>query len=152
MDLSVRLAEPEDDVALVALATGARASTREQRGGSALLGDLGLDGDITSPRTESLDDSAAVWCASIDDVVIGYLAAELDRTTRVVTIREVWVESEAREVGAGEALVSAALAWAIAEGATAVDAFALPGARSVKNLYERLGLTARAITVRRDLA
>lgn len=151
MDPVVRLAEPEDDSALVDLATAARRSAVGQRGGAALLGDLGLAGDVTSPRIESLDDASAVWVATIDGVVIGYVTAELDRTSRVVTISEIWVDDEAREVGAGEGLVTAAMAWAIAEGATAIDAYALPGARSVKNLYERLGLTARLITVRREL-
>ena len=151
MDAVIRPAEPADDQSLVELAAAARRSARGQRGGAALLADLGLDGEIVSPRVESLDDSTCVWAATIDDVVVGYLTADLDRTMRIVTIREVWVEEGAREIGAGEGLVSAALAWAITEGASAVDAYALPGARSVKNLYERLGLTARVITVRREL-
>ena len=151
MRVDVRPADRVDIAVLVPLADQARRSVRTERGGAALLADLGLDGDVVSPRVDSPDDSTCVWSATIDDVVVGYLTAELDRTTRVVTIREVWVEDGAREIGAGEGLVSAALAWAITEGANAVDAYALPGARSVKNLYERLGLTARVITVRRDL-
>lgn len=142
MELSCRLAEASDDGAVEALRAQARAVVAGQRGGMALLSDL----DSTHQSGVAM-----VWCAVIDGLVVGYLRAELVPDPPTVFIREIWVEPDAREVGAGESLVGAALAWAIAEEATAVDAWALPGGRELKNLFERMGLTARLLTVRREL-
>ena len=132
----------------------ARAWARGERGGAALLVDLGVGGDGVDVSTWiDGDRSWFVGIASIDDVPVGYVVGRWTDGVdeRVATVREVWVDPEARRVGAGEALLSAAIAWAIAEDAVAIDAFALPGARESKNLFERLGLTARCLTVRRSL-
>ena len=63
----------------------------------------------------------------------------------------VFVDPRARDVGVGEALIGAATTWALASGCVGLDGLALPGDRHTKNLYERSGLTARLITVHRDL-
>jgi len=143
MELTCRPARPGDGDAVETLRGHAREAVEGQRGGAALLAEI--DGASAVGQT-------MVWCAAIDDLIVGYVRAILQRDgSTTVFIREVWVEPEAREVGAGEALVSAALAWAIAEGASAIDAWALPGSRELKNLFERMGLTARLLTVRREL-
>lgn len=154
MQLVVRPATGVDLEMLVGLAERARSAVVTERGGAAMLQDLGLIGDGSDRLARVLEDPASMlWCAEIDGLVVGYLVASLrgEDDARVVSVRELWVEPEAREVGAGEELVSAAVAWAIAEDATAIDAHALPGARATKNLFERLGLTARLLTVRRNL-
>ena len=153
MEPSVRTATDADLETLVGLATRARSVVVEERGGRAVLDDLGLTDDPSRDLRRSLaDPDTIIWCASIDSVDLGYLVATLPSgTPRVAFVRELWVDTEAREVGVGEALVTAAIAWAIAEEAEAIDAWALPGARATKNLFERLGLTARLLTVRRAL-
>lgn len=134
------------DLQLIApLRSDARSAVSSERGGAALLADLASSDDDSG--------SDVAWCATLDDVPIGHLVARVAGVgdARVVTIRELWVDPEARGIGAGEGLVSAALAWALAEEAMAIDAYALPGSRETKNLFERLGLTARLLTVRRSL-
>lgn len=70
---------------------------------------------------------------------------------QVATIEQVFVTRDARNLGVGDALVSATLAWAQQQKLTALDALALPGDRETKNLYERSGLVARLITVTKKL-
>lgn len=154
MEPRVRLVESGDLDEIVTLAVRGRASVVAERGGAALLVDLGLPVDGSDIADSIVDPDRMVWCATLEDVPVGHLKAlRCDGPAgRVVVVEELWVEPEAREVGAGESLLSAALAWAIAEEASAIDAYALPGARGAKNLFERMGMTARLLTVRRELA
>jgi ribosomal protein S18 acetylase RimI-like enzyme len=142
MEVSCRPVDVSDADVLGALREQARRAIADQRGGAALLAEI----DTNDPDGETM-----VWCATIDDVVVGYLQAVMVGDPTTVFIREIWVEPAAREVGAGESLLGAALAWAIAEDAECVDAWALPGSRELKNLFERMGLTTRLLTVRREL-
>jgi len=48
-------------------------------------------------------------------------------------------------------LVAWLVSWAEQAGCIGIDAFALPGDRAVKNLFERSGLVARAILVHKRL-
>ncbi|MFM8794420.1 MAG: GNAT family N-acetyltransferase [Acidimicrobiales bacterium] len=66
-------------------------------------------------------------------------------------IVHVFVEPWARGVGVGDSLMAALLHEAAGCGATAVNGSALPGDRSMKNLFERNGLVAREILVERRL-
>jgi ribosomal protein S18 acetylase RimI-like enzyme len=85
------------------------------------------------------------WVAVIDEVVVGYLAADVDG--EVLVVRDVYVDPQAREVGFGDELLAAAMAHGREAGARLLEAEALPGDRDTKNLYERAGVTARLITV-----
>ena len=69
----------------------------------------------------------------------------------VARIDQVFVDADARELGFGDALVAAAMAWGREVGAELVEAETLPGDRNLKNLYERAGVTARLITVSKRL-
>jgi ribosomal protein S18 acetylase RimI-like enzyme len=91
-----------------------------------------------------------VWLAHIDDVVVGYLVADLG-DDHIVRIDQVWVTPEARELGFGDALLDAAIEGARGRGAVAVEGQALPGDRQTKNLYERAGIVARLITTYRAI-
>jgi GNAT superfamily N-acetyltransferase len=70
----------------------------------------------------------------------------------VAVIDSVHVYEGARELGLGDDLVEWALGWARHHRATSVESWALPGDRDTKNLFERNGLTARLITVSRELS
>ena len=93
---------------------------------------------------------ADVWVAHIDDVVVGYMVAELGEDL-IVRIDQLWVTPLAREVGFGDALLEHAIASARERGAIGVEGESLPGDRQTKNLYERAGIVARLITTYRDL-
>lgn len=66
-------------------------------------------------------------------------------------VSHVFVEPPAREVGIGDALLQHVLHTLAAAGATWISAQALPGDRSMKNLFERHGLVAQTITVGKAL-
>jgi GNAT superfamily N-acetyltransferase len=104
-------------------------------------------------RSALNDVDTMVWCGVWEGAVVGYSIARtsLEGDAAVVTITDLYTTPQARDVGIGEVLLETAIAWAIGIDAAAIDAHALPGARESKNLFERLGLTARLITVRRNL-
>ena len=62
-----------------------------------------------------------------------------------------YVETLARGVGVGSALMTSAVEWAAMRGCAEVDALALPGDRSTKQRLEAAGFTARLLTLSRRL-
>lgn len=99
------------------------------------------------------DGAMFVLVGCIDSVVMGYLVARRSGQSKnqTATIEQVFVTRDARNLGVGDALVSATLILAQEQKFSAVDALALPGDRETKNLYERSGLVARLITVTKKL-
>lgn len=150
MDAGVRRAGPGDITALIELEDEARAAANLLRGGARLLAD---HPPISAAWDDWLvDGRRAVWIALIDAVPVGYLALELAAEAGGVgRIVQVFVTPGGRELGLGEELVEAAIQALVADGASAVDAVALPGDRLTKNLFERAGLVARMIVVSRPL-
>jgi GNAT superfamily N-acetyltransferase len=100
------------------------------------------------------DHAALVLVGTIDGSVVGYAVAvteQLRTGDRLGIVTDVYVESEAREVGVGEALLDRVVAWCDEAGCIGIDALALPGNRETKNFFESFGFTARAIVVHRRL-
>lgn len=67
-------------------------------------------------------------------------------------VSHVFIEQPAREVGIGDALMRHVLKILTEFGAEWIGAQALPGDRSMKNLFERHGLVAQTITVGKSLS
>ncbi|MEZ5216899.1 MAG: GNAT family N-acetyltransferase [Ilumatobacteraceae bacterium] len=172
----VRPAGPSDLAAIVALVTLARTSIVDARGGLQLLADHPApnDDDVAvaleaSAAADSADDAVhasadavhadvepagvrpgpVVLIGEYEGVPVGILAARL--VGQIIRIDLVYVEPEFRELGLGDGLLAAAMETGRRRGALAVEATALPGDRETKNLYERAGVKARAITVHRAL-
>ena len=61
------------------------------------------------------------------------------------------METGARGVGVGTALMEAAVDWCTESGCADVDALALPGDRTTKQRLEAAGFTARLLTLSRRL-
>ena len=148
MDVAVRPAVAADGPAVAHLEGEARAAVAEQRGGPELLAGCPTL-DATGWQDRFAADGWRTLVGTIDDVVVGFAAVRRAGTT--ATISHLYVTPEAREVGIGEAIVEDLLAWAPSAGAIALEATALPGDRETKNLFERVGMKARAITVSRRL-
>ncbi len=146
IDPLVRSATIDDADQLRLLELEAHEALVDQRGGDRWLAEHPLIGDGWIERCSNAD----VFVGTIDDVVIGYLVAELGADA-IVRIDQVWVTPEARELGFGDELLATAIASASARGAVAVEGQALPGDRHTKNLYERAGIVARLITTFRWL-
>jgi ribosomal protein S18 acetylase RimI-like enzyme len=147
IDPTIRRCRVDADVAqLELLEREAREALVGQRGGDRWLVEHPPIGAEWSERCSSTD----VWIAHIDDVVVGYMVAELGADL-IVRIDQVWVTPMAREVGFGDALLEQAIGSARERGAIAVEGESLPGDRQTKNLYERAGIVARLITTYREL-
>jgi ribosomal protein S18 acetylase RimI-like enzyme len=148
IDPTVRRCTGDDgDVAQLGdLEVEAREALVDQRGGARWLVEHPVVGDAWRARCTESD----VWLAHIDEVVVGYMVADLGDDA-IVRIDQVWVTPQARELGFGDGLLEAAIASARERGAGAVEGQALPGDRQTKNLYERAGIVARLITTYREL-
>jgi GNAT superfamily N-acetyltransferase len=149
IDPTVRLADRHDadDVAQLVLLEGeARAALEGQRGGERWL----IEHPAIGERWADRCDTADVWVGHMDDVVVGYMVAQLG-SDFIIRVDQVWVTPAARELGFGDALLAAAIADARERGAVAVEGQALPGDRHTKNLYERAGIVARLITTYKPL-
>lgn len=174
---SARPAREEDLARCAELVAEARAAAGVQRGGSLLLAAgtaTGGRGDTTAvmARTAVLtraagDPLAAIrpWMAATPDrlllagvfcdVVVGVAAGRIEPArpgaAPIGLVDCCYVEPDAREVGVGSALVAALLAWFSERGCGGVDAVALPGDRSTKQLFEAAGLSARLLVLHRPL-
>lgn len=142
IDPVVRVARADDAAEVAALSTVARAALVEQRGGPRWLDEHPEHADWKAFIAEV---PGTVLVADLDGLVVGYLVVVVDG--HLAQIDEVFVRPEARELGFGDALLAAAIDHGRRAGADLVEGEALPGDRTVKNLFERAGLTARKIIV-----
>lgn len=150
IDPLVRPAGPGDAAQLRELEIEARAALVDQRGGARWLIEHPVIGGAWEERVDEVD----VVVAHIDEVLVGYLVAEVVDDlagANLVRIDQVWVTPDARELGFGDEMLAATIARARSAGAVAVEGQALPGDRHTKNLYERAGIVARLITTYRTL-
>lgn len=120
-------------------------------------------GAIWSRREAHVDPAAAyasmlereeahVVVGTVDDVVIGFGAVELEWLhdgSALGVITDLFVEPGAREVGVGEVLVLDLIAFCERRNCVGIDALALPGHRSTKNFFEDSGFVARALIMHR---
>lgn len=145
IDPVIRLAESGDREFVIELDAQLRATVEGQRGGAGWL--------VEHPHIVGMLDVCRLWVAVIEGVVVGFLASRTSRDDRgqVMTVDRVFVHPAARELGCGDALLAACMAEAQRGGYAVLEASALPGDRETKNLYERAGVTARSITLSRDL-
>jgi GNAT superfamily N-acetyltransferase len=138
----VRPAQPDDAVQIGELEAAAREHLIDQRGGAALLAEQPAVADW-GPAID--DASRWIGVGELDGFVVGYL--ELAFADGIASVRQVYVQPEARELGFGDGMLDAARHEALRRGSRALEGFALPGDRDTKNLYERAGITARKIIV-----
>lgn len=153
MEVTARRAEEADLAGIGALAERARSEVAGQRSGPLHLASE-LGGEQHTLATDEGDPDRLVAVAEVDQVVVGYLFARIVETgdgRRVCRVAALYVEPEAREVGAGEELIGLLTSWAIGAGAEGIDVVALPGSREVKNFFESQGFAARLIVMHRRL-
>lgn len=140
---------------LVELATAAIAELRAGRGGEVWARQGARQGPLGPKLSEELgDDAHHVVVGTVDGTVMGYAVARVDALVdggRLGVVSDLYTEPGARELGIGEAMMEALLAWCGSAGCFGVDSLALPGDRHTKNFFESFGLVARAIVVHRSL-
>ncbi len=108
----------------------------ELRGGAALLATVAdtADGDVL----DHLVRGGHVWTATVDTAVWGFAVV------RQRVVEGVWVNPRERRHGTARALLAALSS----SREPPRDAWALPGDRATKSLYESVGWRARLLTMR----
>jgi len=117
----------------------------------------GLEEPVDQALARELESpDSLVFVGQIDSVPLGFLIARVEKLlpqamgTEVGSIRFVFVDLPAREVGVGEAMRDMALASLRERGISRFDAHVLPGHRLVKNFFEQGGFSARSIIMHRS--
>ena len=155
-EVTARLALEPDLPGLVELVHHAFDAASAQRGGELWL----LEQAPREPLAETLatglaaDGGNAVLAGCVDEVPVGVMLVDrraLEDGREMARVSLVFVVADARGIGVGEALLDAATDWAREAGCVGIDGLALPGDMETKNLYERAGMSARVITVYREL-
>ncbi len=149
-----RRAVASEVATLVWLIRAEHAELADQRGGALWVAHAAAAS--TERITAALHDpETLVLVGTIDDVVLGIATARVvdaPGVGNVATLEDLFVDSEAREVGVGAALLDEVKRWALDAGCVGVDSVVLPGSRAAKNFFEAHGLVARAITVHHRFA
>jgi len=140
----VRRAGPQDSDRCRDLLATARAESATARGGDLLVPP---DADPSSWLEQP---DRVLLVGLFDEVVVG-LAAGRVAVDRIGHVDCCYVETGARGVGVGESLIGGLLGWFGEQGCTGVDALALPGDRSTKQLLENAGFKARLLVLHRRL-
>ncbi|MEO8364076.1 MAG: GNAT family N-acetyltransferase [Ilumatobacteraceae bacterium] len=149
MNVFVRRANLDDTLTLSSLETEARNQLTKFRGGERLGLGVSLVGDRWNERIDS--NEWLVLVAGFDNEALGYLCVNFAAPSGAPLIEVVYVTDGARQLGLGDGLVTAAIAECRRRNASEIDAYALPGDRETKNLFERSGLTARLLIASKNI-
>lgn len=152
---AARPATQEDSTALRALHEQFVIEQASHRGGAQWLDEEGSAHDPLPLPTADEAAGRVVIVGTIDDVVLAFAVAEAVPTaggSTVGRVRALYVEPDAREVGVGDVVIGAVVAWCAAHGCATVDAPAFPGARLTKNFFESHGFVARLLVMEHRIA
>lgn len=152
---AARPATRDDLASVTGLARRAIEELRPTRGGELWARHEARAEPVDETLAADLDNpDACVLVGTIDDVVVAYAVAVIEMLhdgSSLARVTDLYAEPEAREVGVGEELLDAIIAWATERRCAGVDSLVLPGNRETKNFFESFGLVARAIVVHRSL-
>lgn len=150
---AARPATPDDVAEVVRLSLTLRAELESMRGGALWrVREAPPEPDADRYRALINAPDALLVVGTIDASVIGFGVVEiavLRSGARLGVVSELFVDSEARSVGVGEAITGELIAFGDRQGCIGLDAIALPGHRATKNFFEESGFTARALTMHR---
>lgn len=144
---TVRKAQSIDASAVSALEKQCVRASQSFRGSAELLADapfIGNDFDKVLGNT-----GRVVLVVESSGDLCGF--ADMEISDSVAMVRRVYISEAARELGAGATLIDELRIHAQASGCTRIDAYALPGDRLTKNLFERAGMKARLLIASSDL-
>lgn len=117
----------------------------------------GLPAPVRDSLRQAVDDpDTHLVIGAIDEVAVGFLLARIEDLLpqadgeRVGTIRLIYTDPSAREVGVAEIMRESVMQRFRALGISKFDAHVLPGHRLAKNFFEAGGFSARAIVMHHD--
>ena len=144
---AVRIASPQDAPSISNLETQCIQESEGFRGSAQLLAVAPLIGEGIDKLLSS--DNHAVFVIESSGEACGFAQLEISR--HVATVSRIYVGLKARDLGAGATLIEVLRAHARSQGCTQIDAYALPGDRLTKNLFERAGMKARLLIASSEL-
>ncbi len=112
----------------------------------------------TSPRigdgwSEIIEDSKfKLFVGVLGETIHGYLLVEVFAGLHKALIKQVFVDSTARQLGLGALLIERCEQVVRDTGCTVLEGLALPGDRDMKNLFERASMSAQLLIVGKNLA
>jgi GNAT superfamily N-acetyltransferase len=117
----------------------------------------GLAHPVSDAISERIADAAwRTYVAHLEGVPVGFLFGRDEETLpqgrgeRIGSVRLLYTDREAREVGVGEAMMERFLDEARRRGISLFDAHVSPGHRLAKNFFEAYGFKARSIVMHRN--
>jgi ribosomal protein S18 acetylase RimI-like enzyme len=117
----------------------------------------GLAQPVEAAWERTIEDlPTTILVGTIDGIPAGFLVARSEPLLpqaggeEIGSIRLIFTEPQAREVGVGEAMIGAYLDAARSAGITRFDAHVPPGHRNAKNFFESNGFSARRIVMHHD--
>jgi GNAT superfamily N-acetyltransferase len=143
----VRKAQLLDDSAVSVLEQQCVRESQSFRGSAQLLAEAPFIGSDFDKVLSNIGRLVLVVESSGD--LCGF--ADMEISESVAMVRRVYISEAARELGAGATLIDELRVQAKALGCTRIDAYALPGDRLTKNLFERAGMKARLLIASSDL-
>lgn len=157
---TVRSAAAADLEAVAGLFSGAVDELARSRGGGQRLADLsdqaGVNLLVHAGRwkvvTEALSSPVpTVWISEVGGEVVGFVLARMaqhsEHGPQLGVVDLLYVTPDASDESVAGSLVAAVRAYFGSQGCTALDAYALPGDRTTKNIYEEAGLKARLLVM-----
>lgn len=101
------------------------------------------------------DRDTLLYVGELESAVLGFVMARSEAVLPpaddpIGSVRLVFTEAEAREVGVGAEMLQAVLDEFRRRGFTLFDAHVLPGHRLAKNFFEAAGFSARSIVMHRN--
>ena len=143
----VRRGQSNDASAITALEQQCAMESQSFRGSAQLLATAPF---IGNELEKTLDDSDhLILVVESSGEICGF--ADMNFSDAVAMVRRVYISESARELGAGAALIDELRIHAKTLGCKRIDAYALPGDRLTKNLFERAGMKARLLIASSDL-
>ncbi len=151
---SARIAEQNDKEDFSRLHKMSRVEIQEHKGADLWQKTTALSANSELLFSEIIDHQEFVFIiGAYDNCPCGFMIAQwvsiYDNMS--LDIKEVFVDSEMRSVGVGEAMMDLLINTAEKSSAVSIVSRALPGDRQLKNFFERYKVTARVITVERKL-
>ena len=143
----IRRGQLNDASAISALEQQCARESQSFRGSDQLLATAPFIGNEFEKALDDADQLVLVVESSGE--ICGF--ADMAFSDSVAMVRRVYISESARELGAGAALIDELRMHAKTRGCTRIDAYALPGDRLTKNLFERAGMKARLLIASSDL-
>lgn len=143
---TIRKAVTRDAPAISVLEHQCFQESQSFRGSAHLLSEAPFVGDDLD--TVLCDLGRFVLVVESSGEVCGF--ADMKVSHSAAMVQRIFISEEARELGAGATLIEELKNLARALGCTRIDAYALPGDRLTKNLFERAGMKARLLIASSD--